>query len=95
MAKRVIGATQSRHRKKFGIDKNVLGVHCDDGTVYVFEKPVNSPRWVARERIDAREGTRTPSPSRLPAAVEAHMDGVTRETDYGSSGDRYDWYWVK
>lgn len=83
MAKKVIGATVSRHRKTFGMDKKVLGVHCDDGTVYTFEREDGTPRWHARARLEA--GTCTPEPSRLPRAVEAHMDGRT----YRDGG-----YWV-
>ena len=90
MAKKVIGAVVSRHRKRIGMNKEVLGVHCDDGSVYVFERPADSPRWRARARF--ADGERSPEPSRLPASVAAHMDGRTCSGPHGRDGDDY---WVK
>jgi hypothetical protein len=89
MAKKVIGATVSRQSKRFGIDKDVLAVHCDDGTVYTFERDVNSPRWRASARYE--RGERSPEPSRLPRAVEAHMDGRTCSGPHGRDSKDY---WV-
>lgn len=89
MAKKVIGATVSRHEKRFGMDKEVLGVHCDDGTVYVFERDAGGRRWSARSRL--ADGERTANPSRLPRAVEAHMDGRTCSGPHGKDSDDY---WV-
>lgn len=72
------------------MDKEVLAVHCDDGSVYTFEREAETPRWVARARYD-RDG-RAPTPSRLPASVEAHMDGRTQSGPFGIDGSDY---WVK
>lgn len=89
MAKKVIGATVSRLRKPLGIDKDVLAVHCDDGTVYAFERDANSPRWRSSARYES--GERSPEPSRLPRSVEAHMDGRTCS---GPEGPDAKDYWV-
>lgn len=87
MAKKVIGATVSRQSKRIGMDKVVLGVHCDDGTVYVFERSANSPRWEGRTRI--KDGVPKARPKRLPRAVSAHMDGRTMSGPQGPDGEEY------
>jgi len=106
MAKKVIGATVSRLRKPLGIDKDVLAVRCDDGTVYAFERGANSPRWRSSARYavaasgrqpsrnhdsDEVRVKRSPEQSRLPRAVEAHMDGRTCS---GPEGPDAKDYWV-
>lgn len=63
-------------------------VVCDDGSTYVFERSEDSRQWRARMRVDA-DGTRTFEPARLPAAVDAHMTGVTRSGPEGCDGPHY------
>lgn len=90
MAKKVTAASTCRQSKQFGIDKVLRRIACDDGTTYVFARTADSPRWRALARY-SREGERSPEPARLPAAVEAHMDGFTQSGPYGPDGDDY---WV-
>jgi hypothetical protein len=88
MAKRVANAVGVVQRQRFGMDKKVRFVGCDDGTSYVFVRPADGRRWRARERIDAG-GERAADPSRLPRAVEAHMDGVTQSGPEGPDSQEY------
>jgi len=88
MAKRVTHAVTTQVEKTYGINKMLRRIACDDGSTYVFTRTVDSPRWEARARID-RDGSRSARPSRLPAAVEAHMDGFTRSGPEGVEGDEY------
>lgn len=90
MAKAVSHAAVSVLESHYGIDKERRYIACDDGTTYVFERARNSPRWRAFERVGA-DGERSREPSRLPACVEAHMDGHTRSGPRGADGDAY---WV-
>jgi hypothetical protein len=90
MAKSVTKAVDSVLASTFGMDKQRRYVACDDGTTYVFEREIGSPRWRAYMRISSA-GEMSAEPSRLPSAVAAHMDGRTwRATE---NGDKQ--YWVK
>jgi hypothetical protein len=88
MAKRVANAVGVVQCQRFGMDKKVRFVGCDDGCTYVFVRPADGRRWRPRERIDA-DGDRSAEPSRLPLAVEAHMDGVTKSGPEGPDGQEY------
>jgi hypothetical protein len=90
MAKAVAHSVKRVLDREFGMDKEVLRVACDDGTTYVFRRPRGGRRWRAFERIGA-DGARTRNPSRLPASVEAHMDGRTCSGPHGEDADDY---WV-
>lgn len=72
MGKRVTHKTARRIEKRFGLDKDKCYVACDDGTTYVFVRPDGAPAWRPRMRISA-DGSRTLSPSRLPAHVAMHV----------------------
>lgn len=90
MAKRVTKASTKVLARQFQMNREVRRVACDDGSTYVFERDVDSPRWRAVRRID-RDGSVSAGVHRLPAAVRAHMDGFTRSGEYGRDGDNY---WV-
>jgi len=87
MAKRVTHAVEKVLEAQFGMNKTRRYVACDDGTTYVFESS-DGRRWTALARY-GRDGGRSASPSRLPASVEAHMDGATRSGPEGVDGDEY------
>lgn len=91
MAKRVTHAVEHvREGGTFGLDKVIRRIACDDGTTYEFRKELGTPRWRSYARYGA-DGDRSIEPSRLPAAVEAHMDGRTCS---GPRGEDSDEYWV-
>lgn len=89
MGKRVTHSVETYKDRTFGLDKIMLRIACDDGSTYVASRAADNPHWAVVERID-RDGSRTNDPSRLPACVEAHMDG---RTGSGPHGDNLDEYW--
>jgi len=91
VAKRVTHAVKGVRERRFGMDKEVLRVACDDGTTYEFRREAGGRRWRAVARY-GRDGGRSSEPSRLPASVVAHMDGRTCSGPHGRDGDDY---WVK
>jgi hypothetical protein len=88
MAKAITHAVESRREKTFAMDKDVLRMACDDGTTYVAERQAGGRRWTVVRRIDS-DGTATVVNGRLPACVEAHMDGRTLSGPYGIDGREY------
>jgi len=82
MAKSVTHAVESRKNRRFGMDKDVLRMACDDGTTYVAKREAGGRRWRMVARYD-RDGVRSPSKGRLPECVEAHLDGRTGSGPYG------------
>lgn len=90
MAKAVTHSVRKVQERKFGMDRDVLRVACDDGTTYEFRREAGTPRWRAVARY-GRDGGRSAEPSRLPASVEAHMDGRTCSGPHGRDADDY---WV-
>jgi len=91
MAKSVTQFAVSTVEPRFGMNKDMLRIACDDGSTYVFERPQGSPRYRTHSRVDA-DGSRAVSPSRLPAAVGACMDGLTQSGPHGVDSSSY---WVK
>ena len=90
MAKQVTEAATYTLRREYNrlAPKRHL-VACDDGSLYVFEQ-TDGRRWRTFARVDA-DGSQSAEPSRLPTAVEAHMDGFTQSGPYGVDSDEY---WV-
>jgi hypothetical protein len=88
MGKRVTHARKRLLESRIGMTKERLYVACDDGSTYLFERERGSPRWYALKRID-RDGSHASRPSRLPAAVEAHMDGRTCSGPFGETEPDY------
>lgn len=93
MAKRVIGATESFKDPTFGMSLWRRRVACDDGSTYVFERAEDTPRWRCVRRIDSqnwhKETDTAITPSRLPAAVHAHMRGHLARRRFYTGGDDY------
>lgn len=90
MAKAVTKSVRKIQNRRLGMDKELLRVACDDGTTYEFRRQAGEPRWRAVARYSP-DGNRSAEPSRLPAAVEAHMDGQTGSGPHGRDGSDY---WV-
>ena len=88
MAKAITHAVESRKERKFQMDKDVLRMACDDGTTYVAEREAGGRRWRVVARHD-RDGERSVVRGRLPACVEAHLDGRTLSGPYGADGETY------
>lgn len=91
MSKAVSNVVSSVLESKFGMNKERRYIGCDDGTTYVFIRQVGSPRWRSYLRISA-DGDMSVEPSRLPAAIKAHMDGITQSGKFGGDSKQY---WVK
>jgi len=90
MAKQVTEAATYTLRKEYTrlAPKRHL-VACDDGSLYVFEN-TDGARWRTLARVDS-DGSKSVEPSRLPACIEAHMDGFTQSGPHGVDSDEY---WV-
>lgn len=68
MAKSVANIVRRRIVRRFGMNKRLAYVGCDDGSTYVLARSEGG-KWRVRRRID-RGGTVSAPPSRIPAAVE-------------------------
>jgi len=79
MSKRVTESETYELNREYGMNKDRHLVACDDGSLYVFEC-TSGDRWETYARVDS-DGSRSMRPSRLPAAVEAHMEGFTYMTN--------------
>jgi len=88
MAKRVTHAVETRKNRRFQMDKDLLRIACDDGTTYVAEREADGRRWRLVARHD-RDGERSVVRGRLPASVEAHMDGRTCSGPEGVDAPEY------
>jgi len=89
MSKAVTHAVRTTKERRFGMNKDLLRIACDDGSTYVAEREAGGRRWRMVARHD-RSGERSVVRGRLPAAVEAHMDGRTKS---GPEGDDSPEYW--
>lgn len=90
MGKRVTHYAFSMKSMRFGMNKELLRIACDDGSTYVFVRQQSSPRFRLLRRID-HDGSFHAEPSRLPSCIEACMDGITRSGPYGDNSSDY---WV-
>lgn len=90
MAKAVAHSVKRVLDREFGMDKEIVRIACTDGTSYEFRRQVGNRRWRASARY-GRDGSISINPPRLPACVEAHMDGRTRSGPHGEDADDY---WV-
>lgn len=84
MAKAVTHAVKTEIDPQFRMPKEQLHVACDDGTVYLFERSLETARASRRWRTVARfgrNGDRSAEPNRLPSNVEDYMDELLAGTD--------------
>lgn len=76
MARVVKEVVESVRKAKFQLDKSIVTMRCDDGTKYIFERPLDQPEAYSFARREYPDGSWSSAPGRLPASVKEHAEEV-------------------
>lgn len=76
MARQVTNVQQFTHEPQFRLPKEMVVVRCDDGSVYEFESPLDTPEPFRLTRRFQPDGSWTTSRGILPSAVESAVSSL-------------------